>query len=104
MLKILPLCLLSGELQVPKRQIPSLPLGLLTGKGLRVIIYFMILVIVDGEQKRLDKKRLRVEALLKRLHINPETALALRTGELLTEDEDLLEGDTCVIMVTTGAR
>lgn len=64
----------------------------------------MIQVIVDGEEKRLDKKRLRVEALLKRLHINPETALALREGELLTEDEDLLEGDTCVIMRTVGER
>ncbi len=64
----------------------------------------MIRVIVDGERKQLDKKRIRVETLLKRLYINPETALALRGGEILTEDEDLLEGDTCVIMRTVAKR
>jgi sulfur carrier protein ThiS len=60
----------------------------------------MIRVIIDGKEHELDMKRIRVETLLRRLHINPETALALRRGELLTEDEDLVGGDTCVIRRT----
>jgi len=52
----------------------------------------------------LDEKRIRVETLLRRLYINPETALALRRGELLTEDEEIVEGDTCVIRRTVGER
>jgi len=64
----------------------------------------MIRVIVDGEERKVDKKRVRVELLLERFHINPETALVLRGGELLTEDEELREGDTCVILRTVAAR
>ncbi len=64
----------------------------------------MIRVIIDGEEHDLDMKRIRVEILLKRFHINPETALVLRGGELIPEDEDLVEGDTCVIRRTIGER
>ena len=64
----------------------------------------MIRVIIDGREHQLDMKRIRVETLLKRFHINPETALVLRGGELLTEDEDLVEGDTCVIRRTIAER
>ncbi len=64
----------------------------------------MIRVIVDKEERKIDKKRIRVELLLERFHINPETALVLRGGELLTEDEELREGDTCVILRTVAAR
>jgi len=64
----------------------------------------MIRVIVDGEERKVDKKRVRVELLLERFHINPETALVLRGGELLTEDEELRGGDTCVILRTVAAR
>jgi sulfur carrier protein ThiS len=72
----------------------------LTGYTLRVMMIPMIRVIIDGKEHELDMKRIRVETLLRRLHINPETALALRRGELLTEDEDLVGGDTCVIRRT----
>ena len=78
--------------------------ALLTGEGLREIIYYMIRVVIDGEEHQLHKKKMRIETLLKRFHINPETALALRQGELLTEDEDLLEGDICIIMRTTAEQ
>ena len=71
---------------------------------LRVIIVFMIRIIIDGQEQHLETKKIRVEILLKKIHINPETALALRHGELLTEDEDLLEGDTCIIMRTTAEQ
>jgi sulfur carrier protein ThiS len=64
----------------------------------------MIRVIIDGKEHKLDMKRIRVEILLKRFHINPETALALRRGELIPEDEDLIAGDTCVIRRTIGER
>jgi hypothetical protein len=64
----------------------------------------MIRVIVDGKEQQLDMKRIRVETLLRRLHINPEAALALRQGGLLTEDEDLVGGDTCVIRRTIAER
>jgi sulfur carrier protein ThiS len=77
---------------------------LLTGGGLREIIYHMIRVVIDREEHQLNKKKMRIEILLKRFHINPETALALRQGELLTEDEDLLAGDVCIIMRTTAER
>ena len=62
----------------------------------------MIRVMIDGREHQLDKKRIRVETLLRRLHINPKTALALRRGELITEDEDLVEGDTCLIRRTVA--
>jgi hypothetical protein len=64
----------------------------------------MIRVIIDGKEHELDMKRIRVEILLRRFHINPETSLALRRGELIPEDEDLIEGDTCVIHRTIAAR
>ena len=60
----------------------------------------MIRVVIDGEEQQLNKKKIRVETLLKRFHINPETALALRQGELITEDEDLVKGDICIIVQT----
>jgi hypothetical protein len=64
----------------------------------------MIRVIIDGKEHELDMKRIRVEILLRRFHINPEVALFLRRGELIPEDEDLVEGDTCVIRRTIGER
>ena len=64
----------------------------------------MIRIVIDGEEHQLDKKKMRIETLLNRFHINPETALALRQGELLTENEDLLAGDVCIIMRTTAER
>jgi sulfur carrier protein ThiS len=64
----------------------------------------MIRVVIDGKENELDIKRIRVEILLRRFHINPETALALRRGELIPEDEDLIEGDTCVIRRTIAER
>ena len=73
---------------------------MLTGGGLRAIICLMIRVVIDGEKQQLDKKKMKVETLLKRFHINPETALALRQGELITEDEDLVKGDICIIVRT----
>jgi sulfur carrier protein ThiS len=64
----------------------------------------MIRVVIDGTEHQLDKKKMRIETLLKRFHINPETALALRQGEFLTEDEDLLAGDVCIIIRTTAEQ
>jgi sulfur carrier protein ThiS len=74
----------------------------LTGRTLRAMMCSMIRVIVDGRERQLDMKRIRVETLLRELHINPETALTLRRGELITEDEDLVAGDTCVIRRTVA--
>ena len=74
----------------------------MTGRILRAMMFPMIQVIIDGKEHRLDMKRIRVENLFKRLHINPEIALAVRRGELLTEDEDLVEGDTCAIRRTVA--
>jgi sulfur carrier protein ThiS len=76
----------------------------LTGYTLRVMMSFMIRVIIDGKEHKLDMKRIRVEILWRRLHINPETALVLRGGKFITEDEDLVEGDTCVIRRTIAER
>ena len=60
----------------------------------------MIRVIIDGEEHELEMKRVRVEILLRRFHINPETTLVMREEELIPEDEDLIEGDTCIIRRT----
>ncbi|MBN1254766.1 MAG: hypothetical protein JXA50_05780 [Deltaproteobacteria bacterium] len=76
----------------------------MTASKPHVIILFMIRIVIDGEEQQLDTKKMRIETLLRRFHINPETALALRQGELLTEDEDLLEGDVCIIMRTTAEK
>ena len=76
----------------------------MTGCTLRVMMSLMIRVIIDGKEHKLDMKRIRVEILWRRFHINPETALALRGGELIPEDEDLVEGDTCVIRRTIAER
>lgn len=76
----------------------------MTGEGLRAIICLMIRVVIDGEEQQLDKKKIRIETLLKRFYINPETAVALRRGALLTEDEDLLEGDICIIVRTSAEK
>jgi sulfur carrier protein ThiS len=76
----------------------------LTGRTLRAMMCPMIRVIIDEREHQLDMKRIRVETLLRRLHINPETALVLRRGELITEDEEIVEGDTCVIRRTVAER
>ena len=76
----------------------------MTGYTLHVMMIPMIRVIIDGKKHELDMKRIRVEILLRRFHINPETTLVLRRGELIPEDEDLLEGDTCVIRRTIAER
>ena len=60
----------------------------------------MIRVVIAGKEHELDMKRIRVEILLRRFHINPETSLVLRGNELIPEDEDIIEGDTCVIRRT----
>ena len=71
---------------------------------LHVMMKPMIRIIIDGKEHNLEMKRVRVEILLRRFHINPETALALREGELIPEDEDLVEGDTCVIRRTIAGQ
>ena len=76
----------------------------MTGCTLHVMMISMIRVIIDGNEHELDMKRIRVEILLRKFHINPEIALALRRGELIPEDEDLVEGDTCVIRRTIAER
>ncbi len=78
--------------------------ALLTGGRLHAIISFMIRVVINGKEYQLGKRKMRIEAVLRRFHINPETALALRQEELLTEDEALFEGDTCIIMRTIAEQ
>ena len=76
----------------------------MTGCGLHVMMSLMIRVIIDGKEHKLNMKRIRLVILLERFHINPETALALRGGKFIPEDEDLVEGDTCVIRRTIAER
>jgi len=64
----------------------------------------MITVMIGSEVKELKRKKISVEALLRRLCINPETALVLRRGALLTEDELLTDGDSCTILRTVPER
>ena len=60
----------------------------------------MIRILLRGKEQHLERKRARIETLLHRLHLNPETTLVVRNGLLLTEDEDLFDGDTALILST----
>ena len=60
----------------------------------------MIRILLRGTELSLEKKWARIETLLQRLHLNPETTLVVRNDTLLTEDEDLFDGDTVLILST----
>ena len=60
-----------------------------------------ILVEVDGKEKEVEikGKSIRVDKLLESLGIYPETAVVVKSGKLLCDDERLQSGDRIKIVV-----
>ena len=63
-----------------------------------------ILVEIDGKEREVEfkGKGIKVEELLELLNIFPETAVVVKEGELLCDDEVLREGDKVKVIVATS--
>ena len=63
-----------------------------------------ILVELDGKEKEVEfkGKRIRVDRLLELLNIYPETAVVVKGGELLCDDELLADGERVKVVVATS--
>ncbi|WP_456456402.1 thiamine biosynthesis protein ThiS [Thermovibrio sp.] len=63
-----------------------------------------ILVEIDGKEREVEfkGKGIKVEELLELLNIFPETAVVVKEGELLCDDEVLREGNRVKVVVATS--
>jgi sulfur carrier protein len=63
-----------------------------------------ILIEIDGKEREYEfkGKSIRVDKLLEALGIYPETAVVVKGGELLCDDELLKEGDRVKVVVATS--
>ncbi len=63
-----------------------------------------ILVEVEGKEREVEfkGKRIKVDRLLEILNIYPETAVVVKEGELLCDDELLSEGEKVKVVVATS--
>ena len=63
-----------------------------------------ILVEIDGKEREVEfkGKGIRVERLLELLGLFPETAVVVKEGELLCDDELLRDGDKVKVVVATS--
>ncbi|SMP13956.1 sulfur carrier protein [Desulfurobacterium pacificum] len=63
-----------------------------------------IAVEIDGktEEVTIEKKSIRVDELLESLNIYPETAVVLKDGKLLCDDERIKPGDRVKIVIATS--
>ncbi|WP_456342993.1 thiamine biosynthesis protein ThiS [Thermovibrio sp.] len=63
-----------------------------------------ILVELDGKEREVEfkGKRIRVDRLLELLNIYPETAVVVKEGELLCDDELLADGERVKVVVATS--
>ena len=61
-------------------------------------------VKLDGEEVEIGRRRAKVGVILRLLCINPEVALVLKNGRLVTEDEEIREEDDCLILRTVVLR
>ena len=62
-----------------------------------------IILIYRNEEHRLEEKKLTVRQAFDRLNLSPETHLAVKEGELITENEVLKDGDVVnIIAVISG--
>jgi sulfur carrier protein ThiS len=64
----------------------------------------MITLLLGETTLRLPRRRANIESLLRQLHLNPETTLVVHNKTLLTEDQDLVTGETYHIVRTTADR
>jgi len=62
-----------------------------------------ITVEIDGKRKEIEVRgKIRVDKLLEKLGIYPETAVVVRGGNLLCDDELLSDGDEVKVVVATS--
>ncbi|GEM_PF-785815 len=63
-----------------------------------------ILVEMDGKEKRVEVKgkKVRVDRLLEELGLFPETAVLVRDGELLCDDDFVNDGEKVKVIVATS--
>ncbi len=63
-----------------------------------------IVVLIDGKEREVEfkGKRIRVDKLLKSMGIFPETAVVVKEGALLCDDELLEDGEKVKVVVATS--
>ena len=63
-----------------------------------------ILVEMDGKEREVEirGKSIRVDRLLDLLNIYPETAVVVKEGKLLCDDERLSDGERVKVVVATS--
>jgi len=63
-----------------------------------------ILVEMDGKEREVEirGKSIRVDRLLELLNIYPETAVVVKEGKLLCDDEKLSDGESVKVVVATS--
>jgi sulfur carrier protein len=65
---------------------------------------FTVFVEMNGKLHRLELKgkSIRTDALLETLGVYPETAVVLKDGRLVCDDERLTDGDRVKVVVATS--
>ena len=63
-----------------------------------------IVVLIDGKEREVEfkGKKIRVDKLLESMGIFPETAVVVKEGELLCDDELLEDGEKVKVVVATS--
>ncbi len=63
-----------------------------------------IVVLIDGKEREIEfkGKKIRVDKLLESMGIFPETAVVVKEGELLCDDELLEDGEKVKVVVATS--
>ncbi len=63
-----------------------------------------IVVLIDGKEREVEfkGKKIRVDKLLESMGIFPETAVVVKEGELLCDDELLKDGERVKVVVATS--
>ncbi len=63
-----------------------------------------IVVLIDGKEREVEfkGKKIRVDKLLESMGIFPETAVVVKEGELLCDDELLEDGERVKVVVATS--
>ncbi len=63
-----------------------------------------ILIEIDGRERELEirGRKIRVDRLLEEMGIYPETAVVVKDGELLCDDDYVQDGERIKVVVATS--